>query len=183
MNTCCSRLAIDGVSQAHTACSGCSSTLGYALRSNPNSTIAASPMLDKSLVNAYGEPVHTHSLSLHLPNPSGSQEDEFLPDRRQTALRSVAGGEPHALLYGSSLCAKYRLRRSRGKATRTTLPPICGSFHSHLLLQSLPTQQVPIRAERSEHIVLQPTNPPIMMWAAFRIGSTWRRRESWDSSR
>ena len=63
-------------------------------------------MLDKSLVNAYGEPVHTHSLSLHLPSPSGSQEDEFLPDRRQTALRSVAGGEPHALLYGSSLSAK-----------------------------------------------------------------------------
>ena len=63
-------------------------------------------MLDKSLAGAYGEPVHTHSLSLHLPGQSGSQEDEFLPDRRQTALRSVAGGEPHALLYGSSLSAK-----------------------------------------------------------------------------
>ena len=139
MNTCGSRLAIDGVSQAHTACSACSSTLGYALRSNPNSTIAASPMLDKSLVNAYGEPVHTHSLSLHLPRPSGSQEDEFLPYRRQTALRSVATDEPHALLYGSTFRAKYRLRRSRGKDTRTTLPPICGSFHSRFLLQSPPT--------------------------------------------
>lgn len=87
-------------------------------------------MLDKSLVNAYGEPVHTHSLSLHLPSPSGSQEDEFLPYRRQTALRSVAADEPHALLYGSTFRAKYSLRRSRGKDTRTTLPPICGSFHS-----------------------------------------------------
>ena len=105
----------------------------------PDASHSASPMLDKSLLNAYGEPVHTHSLSLHLPSPSGSQEDEFLPDRRQTALRSVAGGEPHALLYGSSLCAKYRLRRLRGKDTRTTLPPICGSFHSRFLLQSLPT--------------------------------------------
>ena len=35
--------------------------------------------------------------------------------------------------------AQKRLRRSRGKDTRTTLPPICGSFHSHFLLQSLPT--------------------------------------------
>ena len=118
MNTCGSRLAIDGVSQAHTACSGCSSTLGYALRSNPNSTIAASQMLDKSLVNAYGEPVHTHSLSLHLSSPSGSQEVEFLPDRRQTSLCSVAGGEPHALLYGSSLCAK-------------AFAPVKGKGHSH----------------------------------------------------
>ena len=75
-------------------------------------------MLDKSLVNAYGEPVHTYSLSLHLPSPSGSQEDEFLPDRRQTALRSVAGGEPHALLYGSSLCAK-------------AFAPVKGKGHSH----------------------------------------------------
>ena len=75
-------------------------------------------MLDKSLVNAYGEPVHTHSLSLHLPSPSGSQEDEFLPDRRQTALRSVAGGEPHALLYGSSFCAK-------------AFAPVKGKGHSH----------------------------------------------------
>ena len=75
-------------------------------------------MLDKSLLNAYGEPVHTHSLSLHLPSPSGSQEDEFLPDRRQTALRSVAGGEPHALLYGSSLCAK-------------AFAPVKGKGHSH----------------------------------------------------
>lgn len=130
---------IDSVSQAHTARSGCSSALGYALRSNPNSTIAASPMLDKSLVNAYGEPVHTHSLSLHLPRPSGSQEDEFLPYRRQTALRSVAADEPHALLYGSTFRAKYHLRWSRGKDTRTTLPPICGSFHSRFLLQLPPT--------------------------------------------
>ena len=75
-------------------------------------------MLDKSLLNAYGEPVHTHSLSLHLPSPSGSQEDEFLPDRRQTALRSVAGGEPHALLYGSSFCAK-------------AFAPVKGKGHSH----------------------------------------------------
>ena len=35
--------------------------------------------------------------------------------------------------------AQKRLRRSRGKDTRTTLPPICGSFHSCFLLQSLPT--------------------------------------------
>ena len=35
--------------------------------------------------------------------------------------------------------AQKRLRRSRGKDTRTTLPPICGSFHSRFLLQSLPT--------------------------------------------
>ena len=75
-------------------------------------------MLDKSLAGAYGEPVHTHSLSLHLPSPSGSQEDECLPDRRQTALRSVAGGEPHALLYGSSLCAK-------------AFAPVKGKGHSH----------------------------------------------------
>ena len=75
-------------------------------------------MLDKSLLNAYGEPVHTHSLSLHLPSPSGSQENEFLPDRRQTSLRTVAGGEPHALLYGSSLCAK-------------ALAPVKGKGHSH----------------------------------------------------
>ena len=81
VNTCGSRLAIDGVSQAHTACSGCSSTLGYALRSNPNSTIAASPMLDKSLVNAYGSPAHTlvhHSLAtlptLHRPSTSPNHE-------------------------------------------------------------------------------------------------------------
>ena len=38
-----------------------------------------------------------------------------------------------------------------------------------------PRQQVPIRAEKCEHIVLQPTNPPIMMWAAFWTGSAWRR--------
>jgi hypothetical protein len=113
--------------------------LGYALRSNPNSTITASPMLDKSLVNAYGDPVHTHSLSLHLPRPSDSQENEFLLDWRQTALRSVAADEPHALFYGSTFRAKYRLRRSRGKDTRTTLPPIRGSFHSRFLLQSPPT--------------------------------------------
>ena len=75
-------------------------------------------MLDKSLLNAYGEPVHTHSLSLHLPSPIGSQEDEFLTDRRQTALRSVAGGEPHALLYGSSLSAK-------------AFAPVKGKGHSH----------------------------------------------------
>ena len=75
-------------------------------------------MLDKSLLNAYGEPVHTHPLSLHLPSPSGSQEAEFLPDRRQTALRSVAGGEPHALLYGSSFCAK-------------AFAPVKGKGHSH----------------------------------------------------
>lgn len=35
--------------------------------------------------------------------------------------------------------AQKRLRRLRGKDTRTTLPPICGSFHSRFLLQSLPT--------------------------------------------
>ena len=81
VNTCGSRLAIDGVSQAHTACSGCSSTLGYALRSNPNSTIAASPMLDKSLVNAYGSPAHTLELqslstlpTLHRPSTSPKHE-------------------------------------------------------------------------------------------------------------
>ena len=81
VNTCGSRLAIDGVSQAHTAYSACSSTLGYALRSNPNSTIAASPMLDKSLVNAYGSPAHTlvhHSLAtlptLHRPSTSPNHE-------------------------------------------------------------------------------------------------------------
>lgn len=84
----------------------------------PDASHSASPMLDKSLLNAYGEPVHTHSLSLHLPSPSGSQEDEFLPDRRQTALRSVAGGEPHALLYGSSFCAK-------------AFAPVKGKGHSH----------------------------------------------------
>lgn len=37
------------------------------MRSNPNSTIAASPMLDKSLVNAYGGPVHTHLLHYICP--------------------------------------------------------------------------------------------------------------------
>ena len=35
--------------------------------------------------------------------------------------------------------AQKRLRRSRGKDTRTTLPPICGSFHSRFLLRSQPT--------------------------------------------
>jgi hypothetical protein len=34
---------------------------------------------------------------------------------------------------------------------------------------------VPIRAKKCEHIILQPTNPPTMMWAAFRTGSARRR--------
>ena len=54
-------------------------------------------MLDKSLLNAYGEPVHTHSLSLHLPSPSGSQEDEFLPDRRQPLARDRTGANRPAV--------------------------------------------------------------------------------------
>ena len=104
----------------------------------PDAGHSASPMLDKSLVNAYGEPVHTHSLSLHLPSPSGSQEDEFLPDRRQTSLaRSPALSRTR--YYMVLRYAQKCLRRSKGKATRTTLPPICGSFHSRFLLQSLPT--------------------------------------------
>ena len=47
--------------------------------------------------NAYGEPVHTHSLSLHLPSPSGSQEDEFLPDRRQPLARDRTGANRPAV--------------------------------------------------------------------------------------
>ena len=54
----------------------------------------------------------------------------------------------------------------RQSAARFTLA-FCSSHH--------PRQQVPIRAEMCKHMVLQPTNPPIMMWAAFRTGSAWRR--------
>ena len=54
----------------------------------------------------------------------------------------------------------------RQSAARFTLA-FCSSHH--------PRQQVPIRAEMYKHMVLQPTNPPIMMWAAFRTGSAWRR--------
>ena len=60
----------------------------------------------------------THSFAARrLPSPSGSQ---FLPDRRQTSLRSVAGGEPHALLFGSSL-------RPTGRASQEvrTFAPHC----------------------------------------------------------
>ncbi len=60
-------------------------------------------------------------------SPSGSQ---FLPYRWQTALRSVAADEPHAATIGSTLVRRI--------ACRTTLPPVCGTFHSHSLLQSLP---------------------------------------------
>lgn len=62
----------------------------------------------------------THSFAaLHLPSPSGSQ---FLPYRRQSALRSVAADEPHAAAIGSTLCAN----ELRCQEERTVAP------HCHL---------------------------------------------------
>lgn len=60
-----------------------------------------------------------------------------------------------------------------------TLAPHCRQSAARFTLAFCsgrsPRRQVPIRAEKCEHIVLQPTNPPIMMWAVFRTGSAWRR--------
>ena len=109
----------------------------------------------------------THSFAaLHLPSPSGSQ---FLPYRRQTALRSVAAHEPHAAAIGSTLRAN-ELRWSIGKDSRTTLPPVCGTFHSHSLLRSLPMRTTcRARTERcsslrSSRIVYRPTHCPRCGW-------------------
>ena len=96
----------------------------------PDAGHSASPMLDKSLVNAYG----------HYICPVQAA-------RRKTSSCLTVGKPRFARSPAVSLTRYYmvlryaqkRLRRSRGKDTRTTLPPICGSFHSHFLIQSLPT--------------------------------------------
>ena len=97
----------------------------------------------------------------------------------QTSLHSVAANEPHAAVIGSTLRAN-ELRRSGGKDSRTTLPPVCGSFHSHSLLRSLPMPTTcRARTERcsslrsSRSVYRPPPQPP--MWAAFRTSSACRR--------
>lgn len=84
-------------------------------------------MLDKSLVNAYGEPAHTHSL-LDICTAQAACRTSLAPQANLAALGCLR--KPPLPRYGSSLRAKYRLRSSRGKDIRTTLPPICGTFHS-----------------------------------------------------
>ena len=111
-----------------------------------------------------------------MPSPSGSQ---FLPYRRQTALRSVAADEPHAATIGSTLRAN-ELRRSGGKDSRTTLPPVCGSFHSHSLLRSLPMPTTcRARTEKCKHISLmpQPQAPMSMCRSAAAASVALNRRK------
>ena len=66
--------------------------------------------------------------------------------------------------------------KSRGKDSRTTLPPVCGSFHSHSLLRSLPMPTTcRARTERcsslrSSRIVYRPTHNPR---CGRRSGMVW----------
>ena len=61
---------------------------------------------------------------------------------------------------------RKRVALSRGKDSRTTLPPVCGTFHSHSLLRSLPMPTTcRARTERcsslrSSRIVFRPTHSP-----------------------
>lgn len=61
---------------------------------------------------------------------------------------------------------RKRVALSRGKDSRTTLPPVCGTFHSHSLLRSLPMPTTcRARTERcsslhSSRSVYRPTRSP-----------------------
>ena len=137
-----------------------SSALGYALRSNPNSTIAASPMLDKSLGNAYGEPAHTHSLHYICPLQAA---------RRKTCSCLIGGKPPCCRSPPMSRCATKWFSVKR----KIQFAPVKRKGQSHhtaaeLRLVSLspcpfhsrPRSQVPIRAEKCKHIALFPTHSP-----------------------
>ena len=89
-------------------------------------------MLDKSLGNAYGSPAHPHSLP-DICTAQAACRTSLAPQANLPAVGRLR--KPPLPRYGSTLRAKYRLRSSRGKDIRTTLPPICGTFHS----RSVPT--------------------------------------------
>ena len=135
-----------------------------------------SPMLDKSLGNAYGSPAHTHSL-LDICTAQAACRTSLAPQANLPAVGRLR--KPPLPRYGSPLRAKYRLRSSRGKDIRTTLPPICGTFHSCSAPAIMPKPTTCLFGQRSvrrcapHELIMSHPQPP--MWAAFRTGSAWRR--------
>lgn len=104
--------------------------------------------------------------------------------RRKTSSCLIGGKPPCGRSPPMSRTRYYMVLRfaqntvCAGQEERT-LAPYCRQSAARFTLafcsSRRPRQQVPIRAEMCKHIVLLPTNPPIMMWTAFRIGSAWRR--------
>ena len=104
--------------------------------------------------------------------------------RRKTSSCHIAGKPPCGRSPPMSHTRYFMVLRfaqntvCAGQEERTLVPHCRRSaarFTLAFCFSRRPRRQVPIRAEKCKHIVLQPTNPPIMMWAAFRTGSAWRR--------
>ena len=148
-----------------------SSALRYALRSNPNSTFAACPMLDKSLGNAYGEPAHTHYL--HYICPVQAARSSCLIGGKPPCGRSPPMSRRATIWFSVTRKIPFAQVKRQGHSHHTSAElrlvslSLC-PFHSR------PRLQVPIRAEKCEHICFE-TQPHTPMWAAFRTGSAGRR--------